>query len=267
MIIGNYEVIKKIGEGGFGRTYEAKHILLDEKECLKQNINLTDSDASLLRSEAKLLWKVHHYSLPAMRDFFRIPDGSYVLAMSFIEGKTLEKIISKKEVLEPEQVCWISQRLLNALCYLHNSGIVHGDIKPPNVIVQPQDHNAVLVDYGLSCLKPNRTSVAVGYTAYFAAPEIIAGRPPLPESDLYSLGLTMLYSLGGDVVAKTFPKHVPKPIQDFCDDLIRYDPFDRPNWEKQDLVARLSDVRQKVFGRRSRSLSEVRISHVVETKT
>ncbi len=251
MQIGNYEVIKQIGEGGFGRTYEAKHVLLEEKACLKQNINVTKEDAELLKNEAKLLWNVYHYSLPAMRDFFKLNDDSYVIAMSFVEGKTLDKIIKKHKALHPEEVCWITQRLLNALHYLHNKGVVHGDVKPPNVIIQPSEHNAVLVDYGLASLLPTRKTKAIGYTPIFVAPEIEEGKPPIPESDLYCLGLTMLYALGGDPIAKSYPEHVPKKIQDFFNDLIRYNPIDRPNWEKEDLVAKLSKVREEVFGRKS----------------
>ncbi len=247
--IGNYEVIRQIGEGGFGRTYEARHILLDEKACLKQNINLTTADAELLKNEAKLLWNVHHHSLPAMRDFFRASDDSYIMAMSFVEGKTLDKIIAKHKALHPEEVSWIAQRLLNALFYLHSKGIIHGDVKPPNVIVQPKEHNAILVDYGLASLRPTRNTSAVGYTQIFAAPEIIEGKPPIPESDLYSLGLTMIYAWGGDPIAKTHPEYVPKKLQEFCNQLVRYNPIDRPNW-KEDLVERLSDTRLEVFGRR-----------------
>ena len=250
MNIGNYEVIKQIGEGGFGRTYEAKHIYLAEKACLKQNINLTKEDELLLRNEAKLLWNVHHHSLPAMRDYFISPDGSAIMAMSFIEGKTLDKIIAKHKAIDPEEVSWIAQRLLNALNYLHSEGIVHGDVKPPNIIIQPKKHNAVLVDYGLSSLRPTRTTKAVGYTTVFAAPEIIEGKPPLPESDLYSLGLSMIYAWGGDPIAKSHPTYVPKKLQEFCNELVRYNPMDRPQWDKNDLVARLSDVRLEAFGRR-----------------
>ncbi len=251
MIIGNYEVIKQIGEGGFGRTYEAKHIYLDEKACLKQNINLTKTDSEILRNEAKLMWKISHYSLPAMRDFFPGPDGSSILVMDFIEGKTLDKIIEKHIAIHPEEVCWIAQRLLNGLCYLHNNGIVHGDIKPTNVIVQGKKHNAILLDYGLSCVKPTHETKPLGYTKVFAAPEMLKGKPPLPESDMYSLGLTLLYALGGDAIAKTFPTHVPKELQQFCNELMTFDPLKRPNWENGDLISKLSTVREKVFGRKS----------------
>ncbi|MBI4144104.1 serine/threonine protein kinase [Candidatus Woesearchaeota archaeon] len=249
MRIGNYEIIRQIGEGGFGRTYEARHVCLDERACLKQNINLTDKDAELLKQEAKLLWQIHHHSLPAVRDFFKAADGSYILAMSFIEGKSLDKIIEKHKALHPEEVCWISQRLLNALYYLHSKGVVHCDVKPPNIIVKGKEHEAWLIDYGLACLRPTRTSKAVGYTAIFAAPEVIDGKPPIPESDIYGLGLTMIYALGGDPISKIMPDFVPAQLQEFFTEMVRYDPAQRLSWEKGDLVSRLSTIRKEVFGR------------------
>ncbi len=251
--LGNYDIVRLIGEGGFGRTYEGRHRYLGEKACLKQNINITPDDEKLLRGEAKLLWDVHHHSLPAMRDYFPLPDGSAVLVMSFIEGKTLEAAVKKHKAIHAEDVAWITQRLLNALHYLHSKGIVHGDVKPANVIVQPPVHNAVLVDYGLSCLRPTKESSAIGYTAVFAAPEILDGKPPLPRSDLYSLGLTMVYTLGGDPFAKTIPDSVPSALAEFYRSLIRYDPVERPSWETDDLVRRLSDIRLDAFGRRASS--------------
>jgi len=248
--IGNYKIVREIAEGGFGRTYEARHLLLDEKACLKQNLKMTAEDEKLLRQEAKLLWNIHHYSLPAMRDYFKSPDGSFIMAMSFVEGKTLEHSVKKHTAIHPEDVCWISQRILNALNYLHYHGIIHGDVKPANIIVQPQLHNAFLVDYGLASLRPKRYSAAIGYTPIFAAPEFTQGKSPLPSSDLYSLGLTMMYVLGGDPIAKKMPDHVPQPIQKFFKQFVVHDPLERPDWQKQDLVERLSDIRYEVFGRR-----------------
>ncbi|HLD00571.1 MAG TPA: serine/threonine-protein kinase [Candidatus Nanoarchaeia archaeon] len=250
-IIGNYEIIRQIGEGGFGVTYEARHVIRPKiKACLKQHINLTAEDIELLGKEADLLAELHHHSLPTFRDYYRANDGSYVLAMSFIEGKTLEQSVKKHKAIDPEDVCWVTQRTLNALYYLHSQGIIHGDVKPNNIIVQPQKHNAVLVDYGLSFIKPRADSSVIGYTEIFAAPEIQVGKPPLPESDLYSLGLTMTYALGGDPAIKQIPNHVPAKLKEFYHELMRPDPLDRPKWEKEDLVKKLSDVRQEVFGRR-----------------
>ena len=250
--LGNYDIEKQIGEGGFGRTYLGRHILNPRiKACLKQNLNISPEDEKLLMAEAQLMAKVNHHSLATFRDIYKSDDGSLVLVMSFVEGRTLDKIIEKHKAIHPEEVSWIAQRSLNALHYLHSEGIIHGDVKPSNIMVQPKKHNAVLIDYGLACIKPSSDSKAVGYTAVFAAPEITESKPPIPESDLYALGLTMLYAMGGDPLTKSYPDYVPKPLQDFCNELVRYNPVDRPNWKKVDLVRRLSDVRLESFGRRN----------------
>lgn len=249
--LGSYEIVKVIGEGGFGITYEGRHLLNPElKACLKQNLHISEEDAKILFREAYLLARVHHRSLPAFRDIYRLPDSSVVLAMSFIEGKSLDKIIIKHKALHPEEVSWISERCLDALYYLHREGIVHGDVKPSNLIVQPGKHNVFLVDCGLSVVRPTSTSKPVGYTKVFSAPEIFQGKPPIPESDIYSLGLTMLYGWGGDPVAKTHPNYVPLPLQEFVNRMIHHNPLERASWEKEDLIKKLSDARYEAFGRR-----------------
>jgi serine/threonine-protein kinase len=251
-IIGNYEVIKQIGEGGFARTYLAKHRILGESACLKQNIELSTEDKKLLIEEAKLLWHIHHYSLPTLRDFIECPDGSFVLVMTFIHGKDLFKIVNEdySHGIEPEHVAWMIQRLLNALHYLHFHGVIHGDVKPQNILIQPVEHNAVLVDYGLSSIRPTRASTTVGYTPAFAAPEQLKGKPALPQTDLYGLGASMVFALGGNHLSVTYPSGVPKKLQDFLNKLLIHDPIKRPN-QADALVKELSDLRQDLFGRRS----------------
>jgi serine/threonine protein kinase len=250
MQIGNYEIIKSIGEGGFARTYLGEHKILGEKACLKQNLNITNEDTELFMREAKLMWDIHHYSLPSVRDFFPAGDGSYVLAMSYVPGNDLEKIVTEKGPIHPEDVCWISQRMLGGLQYLHYNGIVHCDVKPQNVIIQPREHNAVLVDYGLSAFRPKGDTKPVGYTPAYVAPELANGNPPTPASDYYGVGLTMIFAFGGNIIDKSCPSGVPDALKDFVDELIRYDPKERPDWEKTDLIERLSDIRLKVFKRK-----------------
>jgi serine/threonine-protein kinase len=252
MILGNYRILEQIGEGGFARTYKAEHVILKELACLKQNINLSTEDAELLLREAKLLWHIHHYSLPTLRDYIKGPDGSFVLVMTYVEGKDLFKVVEKDypDGMDPEHVCWIAQRLLNALHYLHFHGTIHGDVKPQNILIKPKEHNAVLVDYGLSTLRPGRKSVPPGCTPAFAAPEQLAGKPPLPETDLYGLGMTMIHALGGNITGKTYPAHVPKELQNFFNQMVLHDPLKRPK-SADDLIRPLSDLREKLFGRRT----------------
>lgn len=252
-LIGNYRVIEQIGEGGFGRTYKAEHVTLEELACLKQNIDITPQDTELLIKEAKTLWHIHHYSLPTLRDFFQEKDGSCVLAMSYVDGVPLNDIVEKKGGVDPEHVSWMTQRLLNALHYLHFHGVVHCDVKPHNIIIKPKEHNAILVDYGFASLQPGRKTMPEGYTPAFAAPELMGNKPPIPETDLYGLGCTMIYALGGNPIAKTYPKGIPSPMKDYFNALVLHDAKRRPNWKKTDLVKDISKIRQDVFGRRHSS--------------
>lgn len=250
--VGNYKLIKKIGEGGCARTYLVEHVILGEKACLKQNIDIRPVFTKALLAEAKLLWQIHHHSLPTLRDVIDIGDGSYAIVMTFIEGKDLHKVVSEDypDGLHPEHICWITQRLLNALHYLHSHGIVHCDVKPQNIIIKPDEHNAVLVDYGISCARPSKYSEPTGHTPDYAAPELVAGKPPIPEVDIYGLGATMLFALGGDIAAKTFPKTVPQELQDFFGKMLCFNPKDRPT-DANALIEPLVKIREKLFGRRS----------------
>jgi serine/threonine-protein kinase len=258
--IGVYKIIKQIGEGGFARTYLGEHDKLKEYACLKQNINMEPEDVELLLKEAKLLWHIHHYALPTLRDFIQCPDDSFVLVMTYVEGKDLYKIVEKDypRGIHPEHVCWMMQRMLNAMHYLHYNNIIHGDIKPQNIIIKPKEHLAVLVDYGLSTLRPGRMTRCPGYTPAFAAPEQLAGKPPIPETDIFGLGVSMIYALGGNFAAKTLPDSVPKKLKDFILKMVVHDPLARPK-NAAELNKTLSDLREEVFGRRS-SKQELKVS-------
>ncbi|MBI2672918.1 protein kinase, partial [Candidatus Woesearchaeota archaeon] len=229
----------------------------EEPVCIKHAHYVSPQDEEIIRKEAKAIWDLRHHSLPAMRDMFRMDDGSFALVMSYIPGPTLEQIIQKNGKLDSEHVAWISERALSALWYLHLNGVVHGDVKPQNIIVQPESHAMVLVDYGLAAVKPSSNTKAIGYTPYFASPEQEKGCPLVPESDFYSLGMTMIYALGGDVGKKRVPSNVPDALRDFIADLIVHDVNSRPNWEKANLIEQLADVRTKAFGRRRSSMAKI----------
>jgi eukaryotic-like serine/threonine-protein kinase len=250
-LLGNYEIIKEIAEGGFSRIFQGRHTILNEYACLKQNKEATKDDVALLELEAKLLWNLsEHHSIPSTKDFFRLGKHNCVMVMDYIEGKTIDQTIPDGSQMHPEEACWITERLLGALYYVHYNGVIHSDIKPQNVIIEPKKHDIKLIDFGLATFKPTSGSRPVGYTAQYAAPEVLDMKPPIPESDLYGAGIIMLYALGGDIPTKSFPKNTPKPIVEFCNPLLRYDPKDRPNWDKINLIEELSDVRYEVFGRR-----------------
>lgn len=249
--IGSYHVLKKIGEGGFGTVYQAEHKILNELSCLKQNSIATKDNADLLIKEAKLLWKLEdHHSIPTVKDLYRVDKDTCVMAMSYIDGKTLEDTIKGHSGLHPEDACWITERLLGALYYCHNNGVIHTDIKPANIFIEPRRHDIKLIDFGLASYMPKSVTTPIGYTPRFAAPELIDGKPPIPETDIYGAGLILLYALGGDIENKSFPKNIPDELTEFCNSLLKYDPMERPNWKRDNPYEKLSDIRQNIFGRR-----------------
>jgi len=250
--IGPYKIIKQIAEGGFGRTYLAEHKILKEQVCIKDCSNVSLGDSGMLIDECKAVWDLRHYALPAMRDLIKMDDGRLVLIMSYIPGLTLQQIVEKTGALDSEHVCWITERILNALTYLHRNGVIHGDLKPQNIIVQPEKHMAVIVDFGLSLVKPNSKSEAKGYTEYYAPPEEIDGKPLVPESDYYSLGMTMLFALGGKaeyVTRKEVPDDTPDELCEFIKRLIARNVSGRPQYGKEDITDTFVEIRKKVFGR------------------
>lgn len=260
-IIGEYRILEKVAEGGFGTTYKAEHLTLGSLVCIKHAHEVSPEDEALLLDEARTIWDLRHFGIPAIRDILRMPDGSLSLVMSYIPGPTLTQILEKNEDgIDAEHVAWITQRILNILKYLHLHGVVHGDVKPQNVIIQPESHTVVLVDYGLSTLKPNRKSEAKGYTPFFAAPEQISGKAPRPEMDLYGLGMTMIYAIGGDVEFVKVPGHTPDEMCKFIKRLIRRDPESRPDvWQNEDLCDTIEEVRKADFGRSASGMKPLKL--------
>ena len=255
-VIDGYRILGKLAEGGFGKTYKAEETINGLPVCIKHCTEISPDHDAILIAEGRAMgeWATGHYSIPMYHKTLRLDDGSLALVMGFIAGKTIAQIVEKLGPIEPEHVAWISQRVLHALFFIHVHGVIHGDLKPQNIIIPPDSHNAVLVDFGLSMIKPRAADKAKGYTDLFAPPEQMAGQVLIPESDLYSLGMTMIFALtGGDVrrmMKKEVPHSVPAPMCEFIRDLIHRDPLDRPRvWEKDNLLETIEEMRQKAFGR------------------
>jgi serine/threonine protein kinase len=258
--IGNYRILEEIAQGGFGTTYKGEHIETGKEVCIKHANNVSALDQQILLDEARACWDLRHWGVPAMRDVLLMPDDSMALVMSYVPGPTLAEILERyDDGLEPEHVAWITERTLNTLKYLHYNGVVHGDLKPQNIIVQPEDHTAVLVDYGLAKVKPNRKDGAIGYTPFFAAPEQIDGKVPIPETDFFGLGKTMIFALGGDVEHIKVPGHTPDHMCAFIKRLIKQEPLRRPNWQDEDLCDVIAEMRMNDFGRNASNMKPLKL--------
>lgn len=256
-VIGEFRIESPIAEGGFGKTYLGRHILVDEPVCIKHCSRISATDTAILVEEAKAMWDLRHFSIPAVRNMFRLDDGSLALVLSYVPGPTLAQVVeqyaAKGKRLDPEDVAWMTERIMNALSYIHRHGVVHGDLKPQNVIVQPEKHSLVLVDFGLAAIKPSKTSGSKGYTELISPPEQVKGSPLLPQTDFYSVGMTMIYALvGGDPVRlqkQEVPHDVPKAMREFILRLIQKDVLSRPDWKTENLFETVEKMRVDAFGR------------------
>lgn len=259
VVLGEFRVDEPIAEGGFGKTYKGTHLTVNKPVCIKHCSQISAADAAILIEEAQAMWDLRHYAIPAVRNMLKLDDGSLALVMSYVEGPTLEQVVEKlakqRKKFDPENAAWILERLLNALSYMHRHGVVHGDIKPQNIIIQPESHTVVMVDFGLAAIKPTRTTGSKGYTDVFAPPEQQRGSPLIPETDFYSLAMTMIYALNGGDADRTQRKQVPAHVPDhFCTFLRRMlarDPLARPSWQRENLMESLRAVRKTSFGRSS----------------
>lgn len=256
-LIGDYRVLEQIAEGGFGITYKGEHVIVGEPVCIKHCSMVSSAHDRVLIEEARAMWDLRHTSFPAVRGMYRLEDNSLALVMSYVKGPTLEQVVDKTGRVDPETVAWITERLLNALLYLHHHGVIHGDIKPQNIILNPDNHQVSLVDFGLSMVRPTASTKSQGYTPYFAPPEQIAGKTLLPASDLYSLGALMVYALGGGTKAlgrMQVPTDVPDALCAFVKSLIARDVLARPQEVDMD---GFSKIRIQAFGRRRSGMKPI----------
>lgn len=256
-VIGEYRVIEKIGEGGFGQTYKGVHLPTGGWVCIKlshpvpstQRANYT----ALLKNEALAMWDLRHFAIPIVHDFIELADGRCALVTSFIPGLTLEKIVQKLGRIPQKHLVWIVDRILNAFRYFHSCEVIHGDIKPANIIIQRKDHTAAVIDFGLSMINPTADKYNRGYTEFYSPPEQVEGGALLPESDFYSLGMTMIYMLTGSVDCvrqKRIPQNVDvdSRIVGFIQRITKDDILERPRWEQEDLWYSWVDLRIQVYG-------------------
>ncbi len=172
IIAGVYEIYRQIGAGGGGIVYLGQHIRLQKKVVLKADKRKLSAKTESLRREVDMLKNLNHTYIPQVYDFVE-EDGIVYTVMDYIEGESFDKILAKeKKISQPEIVKWACQ-LLEALCYLHSQppyGILHGDIKPANIMLRP-DGNICLIDYNIALALGEDGAVKVGFSQGYASPE------------------------------------------------------------------------------------------------
>jgi serine/threonine-protein kinase len=206
-----YRIVALLGQGGMGAVYRAWDMRLGVAVALKEMMPEPGLDAARLlaareqfHQEASVLSRLNHPHLVRVSDFFDEGGNTY-LVMAFVAGESLARTIEHGGKQPEARVLGWADQLLEALAYCHREGVLHRDIKPQNVILQPDD-SVVLVDFGLVKLwNPDdprtRTAIRSMGTPQYAPPEQYD--PQMghtdPRSDLYSLGATIYHALTGQI--------------------------------------------------------------------
>lgn len=216
MLLNNrYRIVKVIGEGGFGKTFLTQDTYLPSgRLCVIKQLKPVTNDPEIYRMiqdrfqrEAIILENLGNDSnqIPQLYAYFS-EQGEFYLIQEYIEGKTLTHKVYENGPLNEIFVVEILKNLLHVLNYIHGRQMIHRDVKPDNVILRDADNVPVLIDFGavresmgtVANSQGNPTnSIIVGTPGYMPI-EQAAGRP-LYNSDLYSLGLTIIYLLTGKV--------------------------------------------------------------------
>ncbi|OIP71869.1 MAG: hypothetical protein AUK48_11955 [Oscillatoriales cyanobacterium CG2_30_44_21] len=207
---GLYEAIALIGQGGMGRTFRGRDLgRLGQPCAIKQFLPLQiqspeimQKAIALFESEAAQLKKLgSHPQIPELIAYFA-EDGYLYLVQELIGGENLnlelQKELQNKGVFTEDQIYELLESLLPVLQFIHDRQVIHRDIKPENIIRRSVDfanQSFVLVDFGAAKIFDGNTGTLIG-SAEYIAPEQSRGKA-LPQSDLYSLGVTCIYLLTG----------------------------------------------------------------------
>lgn len=206
----NYEIEKLIGIGGMSAVYRARHREMERPVAFKILLpHLTLNDPEMLRlfeREARAAGQLIHPNIATIYDAGRTSEEIVYIAMEWLAGHTLEKVIRQNAPLDWETIGLLLQQLTAALAIAHERGIVHRDLKPGNIMVLPQTHGPMqvkILDFGLAKIlnadAGNQVSTAVG-TAQYASPEQFqTGGQIDARTDIYALGVILYEMLTGQV--------------------------------------------------------------------
>ncbi|MDX2214714.1 MAG: serine/threonine-protein kinase [Oculatellaceae cyanobacterium bins.114] len=265
-----YQVIQTLGSGGFGTTFLAEDIQMpSRRRCVIKQLKPITNNPEVYRlvqerfqREAAILEELGdgNSQIPRLYAYFA-EAGEFYLIQEWIEGATLRDKVQNDGMVGDAQVKQILIDILPVLTYVHNKRIVHRDIKPDNIILRKRDGKPVLIDFGavretmgtvVNSQGQSASSIVIG-TPGFMPSEQAAGRP-MYSSDLYSLGLTMIYLLTGkfpqelDLDPQTgdviWHQHAPTANADLVavlDKSIQYHPRDRYA-TAQDMLTALQNI-------------------------
>jgi serine/threonine protein kinase len=220
-IIGRYEVVSVLGQGGFGITYRAHDSQLGREVAIKEYLPAAlavrqDGTTVLPRSTAVVddfAWGRERFvaegrtlaslqNAPAIVRVFDFleANGTAYIVMQLVEGETLKGCLKRSGPLKPSNVDRIIWPLLDGLEQVHNAGFLHRDIKPANILLDAAG-NPTLIDFGASraAIAGRSTVLTAIFTPGYAAPEQMASAKQGPWTDIYGLSATLYHAITGKI--------------------------------------------------------------------
>ncbi|MGA2096459.1 MAG: serine/threonine-protein kinase [Candidatus Acidiferrum sp.] len=196
-----YRIVRELGSGAMGAVYEAVDTLTERPvamKVLRAELARQPELIERFRSEAVTLARLNHPNIALLYDFFQ-EGGDYYMAMEFVRGKTLEKVIQQERCLDSNTAGSIMRQTLDGLGHAHSMGVLHRDIKPGNILVT-DDMRVKVADFGIARVlgssRMTRTGRIIG-TLEYISPERIQGEEADPRSDLYAAGVVLYEMLTG----------------------------------------------------------------------
>src|SRR5229473_1007847 len=238
--VGRFAISRRLGAGGMGQVYGAEDTTLKRSVAIKRmspGAQSTDADRKRLLKEAQRASALNHPNIGAIYDVVEHA-GELWVVMEYIEGETLRRRL--KQPISTDEFFAIATQCCEGLQAAHEKGIIHGDIKPENIMLTPGNRVKIL-DFGVArriwrasnpddATKSMETMTASGGTPAYMAPEVLLQQPDDGRSDLFSIGLVFYEMLGGeqpfqsDSLATTVARivHVnPPPLKNVSGPLAR----------------------------------------------
>ena len=211
---GRYQLEKRLGQGGMGVVYKARHIFLKTQHAIKIILpDLVGNDPNLVtrfRQEALAAAAIRHQNIIAVTDFGVVRGTMPFLVMEFVQGRSLQDIMAEEGAMPPMRAFELIQPICAGIAAAHRQKIVHRDLKPLNVMIQedvsPAEGSKIL-DFGLAKIKSGellgsfiaaQTTGLMG-SPFYMAPEQWSDDPPDARADIYSLGVMLFQMLCGEV--------------------------------------------------------------------
>ncbi len=227
-MIGRYEVLSVLGQGGFGITYRARDIQLDREVAIKEYLPISlairqDGNTVLPRStkvaedftwgrdrfvaEGRTLATLHRApGIVQVFDFLEINGTAYIV-MEMLHGETLEARLKQKGALDAAALDLVVWTLLEGLEEVHNAGFLHRDIKPANILLDSKG-SPTLIDFGASRAAMVGRTVAMTaiFTPGYAAAEQFTSAKQGPWTDIYGLSATLYHAISGTAPPSAFDR-------------------------------------------------------------